>query len=137
MASLAYHMHTDRSASRIAAVLKEEHSNSNVISHDNDQPHLASIRSGRRLVPQQSQERLKADISPIRLNDTYRSTLDFGTTNFATTRYMPSKKSTNVSPNRRMPSPKMILSKARIVDQQENQKKEYKKEVKALIRSKS
>ena len=89
--SLISHMHTDRSASRIAAALKEEHFTSNVIKHDNDQPHLASLRSGKRQVPMLSQERAKADISPIRMNDTYRTTLNLSSTNFATTRYMPAK----------------------------------------------
>ena len=48
--SQIYHMQTDRFAARMAAGLKYSDNLANPVKHDNIQPHLSRVRSGKRRV---------------------------------------------------------------------------------------
>jgi len=56
--------------------LKFEYS-SNVIKHDNTEPHTVEYRSGKRLRSCQPTQQPRS-VSPLRYNDTYRSSFDLG-----------------------------------------------------------
>jgi chloramphenicol O-acetyltransferase len=75
--NLQAHLHRNTSASEMAQVLRMKEYDSNVMKHDNAYPHNTLVKTSKKFFGA-NQSKSAAVLSPIRMNDTYRSTLQIG-----------------------------------------------------------